>query len=160
MPTNMALDPTDHTTWTAFGDHPIFADTKSRIAEWSHDPSCYCEPDSYGQFMPHYYVHVDPAPPIHEQLQIAERDIKNLASVCSQVENAFGPIKYELVILDDFTVYVWVQHPRFSIDIYPNNFSDETAIIKLIVESPGVESEYECQTVMDVIATLRRTVGT
>ena len=117
----MALDPTDFTTWTAFGDHPIFSTEKSNITAWSLDPSRYCELNYYGQFMPDCYVHVDPAPPVEEQLETASRDIANLALVCAEIEHAYGKIKYELVILDDFTVYVWVQHPRFSIDICIKN---------------------------------------
>ncbi len=156
----MAFDPTDYTTWTAFSDHPIFGDTKSRITEWSHDPSSYSESDSYGQFMPEWYVHVDPAPPIDEQRELANRDIANLASACAQIKHAYGQIKYELVILDDFTVYVWVQHPRFTLDIYPNNFPDETAVLKLIVDSPELESEHDCHSVVNVIETLRQVIGT
>ena len=122
LPGIMTLDPTDYTTWTAFSAHPIFGDSKARITEWSHDPSCYSDLDDYGQFIPEHYVHVDPAPPVREQLQAADRDIANLASTCAQIEQTFGPIKYEMVILDDFTIYVWVRHARFVVEIYPNNF--------------------------------------
>lgn len=156
----MVLNPTDYTTWTDFADHPIFGEAKSDINDWSLDPSRYCEGKYYGQFIPEWYVHVDPAPPVDEQRELAHRDIANLASVCAYTEQVFGHLKYELVILDDFTVYVWVRHSRFSIDVYPNNYPCETAIIKMLIDSPGVESEHDCQTVMDVVTTLRRLIGT
>jgi hypothetical protein len=157
----MTLDPTDYTTWTAFGDHPIFGDTKSRIADWSHDPSCYCEPDSYGQFMPECYVHIDPAPPIISQQKAAESDIYNLAATCAEIEKSFGQINYELVVLNDFTTYVWIQHAQFAIELYPNNFPGKKYILKMFIDSPDVdESEYDCQTVTEVVKALRQAIGT
>ena len=157
----MPLDPTNYATWTTFGDHPIFGDTKCRIDDWSHDPSLYSELDAYGQFLREWYVHVDPAPPTHEQVQIAEYDIKILASVCAEIEHVFGAIIYELVILDDFTVYIWVEHPRFSVNVWPAccRNREDTELFVVINESPDLESEHYCQTVKEVISTLYRAIS-
>lgn len=144
----MTFNPTNYTTWNAFGDHPIFGLTKSNITDWSLDPSRYCELKYYGQFMPNCYVHIDPVLPVDEQLKIASHDITNLALACAQIEQTFGQIKYELVILNDFTVYVWIQHQRFSIEIYPNNFPDEDGIMTVFIDLPNVNaSEHTCGTV-------------
>jgi hypothetical protein len=155
----MPLNPTNHTTWTAFSDHPIFGPTKWNINDWSLDPARYCALDSYGQFMFEHYIHTVHTPPSVEQRLIAARDITNLASTCAQIEQAFGQIKYELVILDDFTVYVWVQHPRFSVEIYPNNFPTEIGILKLFIDAPPtLAEEHQCKTAGDVIEALRQTI--
>ncbi len=111
--------------------------------------------------MPEYYIHVDPAPPIDQQLKIAERDIRNLAFTCAEIERRFGEITYELVILDDFTVYVWVRHSQFAIELYPNNLGDGNHILKMFIDSPDVEaSERDCQTVTEVIESLRQIIST
>ena len=109
--------------------------------------------------MPGYYVHVDPAPPIDRQLQIAERDLRNLTSACAEIERTFGQIKYEMVILDDFTVYVWVRDARFSVELY-NSFPDEDYLFKMYIDSPEVEaSERDCQTIAELVEILRQTIG-
>ena len=156
----MALDPTDYKTWTALGDHPIFGDSKFRIEEWSHDPSCYCELDSYKEFNLDWYVPVDPAPPADQQLEIANRDIAYLRSTCSQIERLYGTIKHEMVILDDYTVYVWARTAQFSIEIYSINFLDDDVVLRLFIDRPDVaECEHECRSVEDLINALQQTLG-
>lgn len=155
----MPFDPTDHSTWTTFSDHPIFGETKSVIAEWSLDPSQYCDLGNYGHFMPEWYVHFDPPPSKEEQLRIANRDILNLSSVCAALKKAFGRIEYELVILDDFTVYVWVKNPDFTVEIYPNHDSERKGIVQLFAETLNdVIEEYYCATANDVVARLQTAI--
>ena len=152
----MAFDPTDYKTWTSFSDHPIFGETKHAIDQWSHDPSRYDDLNSYTQFLPQWYVHVDPAPPESEQLKAARRDIAQLCETCTAIESAFSPIRYELVVLDDFTVYLWIEHERFHIELYPNSYGRESFPIRLFIESPSaLEDEFECAASLDVVEILR-----
>lgn len=161
MAARRAFDPTDYTTWTTFGDHPIYGPTKSQIAEWSLDPSQYSSLDDYGDFMPEYYVHLVTAPAVEKQVEIADRDIANLASACEQIQNVFGKTQYEMVILDDLTVYVWLRQQRFAVEIYPIELPNEDNILTLWIDSPEVEvCEYRCRTVPEVVEALRQVVST
>ncbi len=156
----MTLDPTNHRTWIAFEDHPIFSPEKSNIEAWSHDSTRYCDLDDYGRFWPDHYVHIDPPPSVDAQKRIAKRDIANLASACERIETAFGHVRYELVVLDDFTAYVWISHARFTIEIYPD-FPDENTIIKMFIDTPDMRaSEHSCRSVQMLLETLSQLLGT
>jgi hypothetical protein len=157
---SMMLDPTNYRTWNDFKDHPIFSSSKSAIEKWSHDSSRYCELNTYNHFWPDYYVHVDPQPPIEYQVQVAQRDIFNLATVCNEIENRFGVIIYELVILDDFTAYVWISHRNFAIEIYPT-MPDDDGILKLFIDRPEIHSsEHSCSSAHILVETLAELLGT
>lgn len=152
----MTLDPTDYTTWTTFSDHPIFGDTKFRITEWSHDPSRYCELLSYGHFMPECYVHILPTLPVEEQQRIADRDIRIFANACAEIERIFGEVIYELVILDDFTAYLWVKHSRFEIELYTGKDIRSDHIITMFIDSPDVDdSECACRSTTELVTRLQ-----
>jgi hypothetical protein len=156
----MRLDPTNYRTWSAFEDHPIFGPSKSSIKTWSHDPSRYCNLEAYGRFWPEHYVHIDPAPPLEYQERIAQRDIANLADACQQIESRFGDIRYELVILDDLTAYVWLSHERFLIEVFPG-LPKEGPILKMFVDVPDIdEAEQDCPSVPILVETLSQLFGT
>ena len=40
------------------------------------------------------------------------------------IEAAFGPFEHELVVLDDFTAFVEIQHRCFSVAVYTDSFPD------------------------------------
>ncbi|MCO6045204.1 hypothetical protein NG895_14930 [Aeoliella sp. ICT_H6.2] len=150
----MSLDPKNYRTWDRLDLHPVFGPDRSNIASWSYDPSQYSSLTGYGVFLPEWYVHVDPAPPVHVQIATAKRDLENLASACREIEKAFADIRYELVVLDDFTTYVWVRHARFEIELYPGLFGEET-VLKMFVERPRLkEEEFDFVSVSSVIQTL------
>ena len=92
----MTFDPTDWQTWTRYEHHPIFGIEKSNISNWSHDPSQYCDLNNYSQFMPEWYVHVDPPLPTESQKVMAARDIANLATSCKRIIERFlfYPLSY------------------------------------------------------------------
>lgn len=155
----MSLDPANFRTWTAFEDHPIFGPDKSKIQSWSNDASQYSDLDSYGRFLPGYYVHIDPAPSVDVQQRTARRDIENLASACDQIEKTFGAICYELVVLDDLTVFVWIRHKQFSVEVYPC-FPDEDAILRMFVDMPnGDELEIDGLSVPILVDKLCQSLG-
>jgi|GEM_PF-2628454 len=155
----MSLDPKNYMTWNAFQDHPIFGHDKSNIEAWSHDPDRYGDLNYYGRFWPEHYVHIDPAPPLDYQKQIAERDIANLRLVCQQIESAFGRIRYELVVIDDFTAYVWISCPRFFIQVYPC-FPDKELVLKLYIDRPDIGvAEYDCESVSILVERLSQLFG-
>ena len=96
----MTFDPTDWQTWTGFDDHPIFGRDRSRIADWSLDPSQYSDLNNYSRFMPEWYVHVDPRPSTESQRENAAQDIVNLAESCERIIKLYGDTSHEMVILD------------------------------------------------------------
>lgn len=100
----MSFEPTDWKTWTRLEDHPIFGPKKSQIADWSLEPTFYCELGNYGTFMPEWYMHLLPPPPIEIQRAAATSDIAILSDACRQVIENFGSCLHELVILDNFAV--------------------------------------------------------
>lgn len=105
-------------------------------------------------------MHVEPAPRVEYQQQIAQRDIANLASACEQIETAFGKIRYELIILDDFTSYVWISHQQFLIEVYPS-FPYEKTILKMFVYNPDIdEVEHDCPSVPILVETMSQMLGT
>ncbi len=156
----MPLDPTNYRTWSDFKDHPIFSPSKSSIETWSHDSSRYCDLNTYGRFWPDHYVHIDPAPPVEYQQQIAQRDIALLAEACQQIESTFGDIRCELVILDDFTAYAWISHKQFSIEVYPG-LPEEGPMLKMFVDDPDIDAaEHDCTSVPILVETLSQLLGT
>ena len=110
--------------------------------------------------MPESYVHVTPTLSVDEQQQIAQRDIANLALACEQLQRVFGKLKYELVILDDFTAYAWVQIAQYTLEMYPNPDLKGTALLKLFIEASNSEvSEYDCHTISELTNAVCRAVG-
>ncbi|MDB2687683.1 hypothetical protein N9Y42_10775 [Mariniblastus sp.] len=155
----MAMLPTDYRTWTALADHPIFGPAKSLITDWSADPSQYCDLTSYSDFMPECYVHVDPAPPESEQRAIATRDLANLRDACRQITEFYGPSIHELVILNDFTVFIWLKNHRFHITVYPM-LGLENHMLMLFIESPVSIEELPCDTIEELLSYLDVHSGT
>ena len=154
----MTFDPTDWQTWTRNDDHPIFGDDKSRIANWSHDPSQYCDLNNYSKFMPEWYVHLDPPPSTESQQAIATHDIANLATSCKQIIERYGDTSHEIVILDDFTVFVWMNNEHFSLRIYPLKLDGEYKLM-LFAEPPLEIDELRCRNVNDLVQSLAREIG-
>ncbi|QDU54125.1 hypothetical protein [Aeoliella mucimassa] len=150
----MSLDPKNYRTWKSLGEHPVFGPLKTNIESWSHDASQYGDLSNYRGFLPEWYVHLDPAPPVTVQIATAERDLQNLASVCCGIERAFGDICYELVVCDDFTVFVWVRHTMFGIELYPGLFGEAT-LLRMFVDHPKVDcAEFDFTNVSNVVETL------
>ncbi len=155
----MTFDPNDFRTWTQFDDHPIFGQHKANIAEWSLDASQYCKLSAYSTFMPEWYVHTDRPLPVAEQRAIASRDLINLANACRRIIETYGPTSHEVVILDDFTVYVWLKNERFHIEFYPMMPTD-CGILLLFIESPVSVDELPCSTIDELIHHLHQHLGT
>ena len=151
----MLLDPKDYRTWTVFADHPIFDKERDSIEEWSHDASRYSELKNYGVWMPECYIHITPSPSLDIQSALAKQDIEELASCLLALEQAFGSITYELVILDDFTVYVWVAGNGFALEIYPNNLMEPNYRFLMFIEHPVLVDEVQCRSIADVVANVR-----
>ena len=110
------MNPCDYSTWTSFALHPIFSDARSAINEWSHFPQEYSDLGSYSCFMPEWYVHIDPPYPMDVQESVAEADIKSLQTATAKVCALQLLMRYELIVLDDYTVFVLFDSPhlRFS----------------------------------------------
>lgn len=154
----MPLDPKNYRTWTAFSDHPIFGNERASVAKWSHDASRYCELKGYGAWMPEGYVHVEPPPALEIQLTAAKQDIEELSACCQALEGAFGRITHELIILDDFTVYVWAAGDEFSIDFYPNLLEPGYRFL-VFFEKPNQLDEVRCKSYADVVTAVRKTLS-
>ncbi len=154
----MTFKPTDWRTWNRLDDHPIFGQEKSLIAKWSNDPSQYCELNTYSRFMPEWYIHVDPQPPVAVQRAIATRDITNLADACKSIVERYGNSAHEIVVLDDFTVFVWLKNNRFSITIYPLQLDEEYKLM-LFAESPVKINELRCKDVNDLVDSIVQRIG-
>lgn len=150
----MVLDPKDYRTWTAFADHPIFGKERASITEWSHDASRYCELKDYGVWMPECYIHIEPPPALEYQLDAAKQGIEGLSSCCHALETAFGSITHELIILDDFTVYVWVAGDGFALDIYPNSLLQPDCRFLVFLDRPIQLDEVQCESISGVVATV------
>lgn len=153
------MNPRDIKTWTSFADHPIFSDGKQVVAEWSSNPSVYGDVKDYSTFKVDWYVHQDGLP-TEVHASFAARDIRLLAECCAAIEREFGEIQYELFILDDFTVYVWVVSSQFDIELYPDNLSDEGHILGLFIDSPETDdSEHHLSDIAHLIPTLSRVLA-
>lgn len=151
------FDPTDWQTWTRLDDHPIFGLDKARISTWSHDPSQYCDLDNYTRFDHECYVHIDPPPPADTQRAIATRDTRNLADVCRQITERYGETTHEIVILDDFTVFIWLKNNHFSITIYPLQLDGFN--LMLFAESPLDIDELRCRNVNELVDSIAQQIG-
>ena len=153
------FDPCDYRTWKRLEDHPIFCvHKKTLIADWSKDPSQYSELPTYSKFMPEFYVHVDPAPDVSVQSAVLERDLKNLAGVCEQIIDRFGPAQHELVVMDDFTLFVWLRNERLDLCVYPM-LPEDQAILVMFVHSPFIGDELRFNRVDELVGYLERAVG-
>jgi len=108
--------------------------------------------------MPEWYVHVDPPPPTESQQAIAAYDIANLATSCKQIIERYGDTSHEIVILDDFTVFVWLKNEYFSLKIYPLQLDGEYKLM-LFAESPIEIDELRCQNVSELVQSLAREIG-
>lgn len=150
----MSFDPRNYPTWDRLESHPVFGLDKPNIESWSHDPSQYSNLASYGVFLPEWYVHLDPAPSKHDQTATAKRDLANLASACRQIENRFGSFRYELVVLDDFTTYVWVRHESFDIDLFPGTYGEEDRLIMFVDRPCSQENEFRFRSAFQLVETL------
>ena len=108
--------------------------------------------------MPECYVHVDPSPSVETQRAIATLDIGNLADACQQIIARYGTTSHEIVILDDFTVFVWLKNNRFSITIYPLQLDAEYKLM-LFAETPLDIDELRCKNVSELVESLDREIG-
>jgi len=108
--------------------------------------------------MPEWYVHIDPAPPVSQQFAVASRDLANLREACRRIIETYGLTTHELVILDNFTVYVWLNNPCFHIVIYPM-LGLEKYMLMLFIESPVTVDELQCDTVDVLMSHLRTYIG-
>jgi len=108
--------------------------------------------------MPECYVHVDPAPSTEAQRAIATRDIVNLADACQKIIELYGPTAHEIVVLDDFTVFVWLKNVRFSITIYPLQLDGDYKLM-LFADSPVEIDEFRCKTVDELVESITRRIG-
>ena len=115
------LDPSDYKTWTALHEHPAL--------------------ENATEYVYRCYVHVQPPPPPESQRAEAERDLKNLGQVCSELEAAFGEIQVELQVLDDYTVFASVRHALFDVDVYPQDRSYDGAILGVWFDRPTTEDD-------------------
>jgi hypothetical protein len=147
------MNPRDYTTWTSFADHPIFADKERSPTEWSSDPATY---DDFrcDEFLPEWYIHVNPKPSTAVQAAIAERDIKNFAAACHEIHQAFGSIDHELFILDDLTVLVSLRSEAFHIDFYGHDYGDNDQIMSIYLLEPR-ECDFMIDSVSEFVPRLR-----
>jgi len=154
----MKFDPTNWQTWSRYEDHPVFGPEKFQITDWSQDPSQYSDLSTYSRFLPEHYVHLDPPPALESQQKIAIRDIKNLSMSCEQLIGRYGSTTHEMVILDDFTVFVWMKNEHFSLSIYPLQLENEYQLM-LFAESPLDMDEIRCRNVNELVQFLFNKVG-
>ncbi len=154
----MMLSPTDFKTWKRLDDHPIFGAGKANISDWSHDPDQYGRLENFGQFKPEWYAHVDPELPVEQQRQIATQNLRNLADACDKVIETYGDVTYELVVLDDFTVFVWLKNETISISIYPLQFDDEFKLM-LFLDAPVLAEEIRCRDSEHLVHSIKREIA-
>jgi hypothetical protein len=153
------MNPRDYRTWTSFADHPVFSDRRDSIADWSSDPEAYHISRYFPRrFDPEWYVHVDPKLPTELQAAHAARDIRNLADFCDALDRKFGSFGHELFILDDYTVYVRVNHSEFTLDLSPHDYGDRNEILTMYVKFP-FDDELVVDMINDGIARLAARLG-
>jgi hypothetical protein len=74
--------------------------------------------------MPEWYVHIDPPYPLDVQESVAEADIKSLQTATAKVCTLQPSLRYEVIVLDDFTVFVLFDSPHLRFSVYPLHFDD------------------------------------
>ena len=108
--------------------------------------------------MPEWYVHVDPRPSTESQRENAAQDIVNLAESCERIIKLYGDTSHEMVILDDFTVFVWLKNERFSLEIYPLQLDGQYKLM-LFAKPPLDIDELRCHNVDERVQSLVRHIG-
>lgn len=143
------MDARDYKTWTRFEDHPIFTERVHDVSVWSSDPEMY-EGEIPSRFDPEWYVHQDPKLPTDVQAQYAKQDMGNLIRACDQIIKQFGCAHHELFILDDFTVFVSLKSPKFSLELYPCYLGTQDQIMNVHIDSP-IEMEFISDSIEEMI---------
>ena len=137
----MQFDPTNWQTWDQIANHPIFTERKTQIHEWSYDPTKYSPLADYSGSISDHYLPFDPPQPKIVNDAAALLDITNLADVCRLIKEIYGIIAYEIVVLDDFTVYVWVKHDLIEIEVYPVHFDNDYKLLLFAKKPVEIEEE-------------------
>ena len=109
--------------------------------------------------MPEWYVPMEPRLPPDIQLSIAQRDLVNLRTACEHITKTFRETTYELVILDDFTVFVWLKNQGFRISLYPSQ-GVHGKMFTLFIESPITADELPCGSTSELMRRLNSLHGT
>ena len=113
---------------------------------------------TFGQLKPEWYAHVDPKLPVEQQCQIVKQDLRILADACEKVIKTFGEASYELVVLDDFTIFVWLKSEMISISIYPLQFDEEFKLMPF-VDDPVLAEEIRSRDSEHLVNNVKRAIA-
>ncbi len=99
-----------------------------------------------------WYVHIDPPYPLDVQESVAEADIKSLQIATAKICALQLSLRYELIVLDDFTVFVLFDSPHLRFSVQPLHFDDRGKYF-VGVDRPANLDDERCFSSADGLAT-------
>lgn len=105
------------------------------------------------EFMPEWYIHVDPKLPTEVQAAIAQRDLDNFALSCKNIQAAFGGFDHELFLLDDFTSVVMLKLYESKLELYGHDFGEGREIMMVCILEPS-EQEFTIDAIEELVPQL------